>query len=83
MHSPCVVAAQRLDLAFNHLTDAGLTMLADALCRQLVDVSALSGLNALQALHLSGCLQLVDISALAWLLAMRSREPSDCKRARP
>merc|ERR1740130_353901 len=31
-------AVQSLDLAFNHLSDAALTTLGDALCRKLVDV---------------------------------------------
>ena len=51
---------QRLDLAFNHLTDAGLTMLADALCRKLVDVDFIWCAFELTHLYLGGNSALTD-----------------------
>ena len=58
LHSPR--GAQRLDLAFNHLTDAGLTMLADALCRKLVDVDFIWCAFELTHLYLGGNSALTD-----------------------
>ena len=58
LHSPR--CAQRLDLAFNHLTDAGLTMLADALCRKLVDVDFIWCAFELTHLYLGGNSALTD-----------------------
>ena len=67
VHSPRCAAvtslcggAQRLDLGFNHLTDAGLTMLADALCRKLVDVDFIWCAFELTHLYLGGNSALTD-----------------------
>ena len=47
-------AVQRLDLAFNHLTDAGLRLLGDALCRKLVEVDFSFCAFELTHLHIGG-----------------------------
>ena len=67
LHSPRCAAvtslcggAQRLDLGFNRLTDAGLTMLADALCRKLVDVDFIWCAFELTHLYLGGNSALTD-----------------------
>ena len=51
---------QSLDLAFNHLTDAGLTMLGDALCRKLVDVDFIWCAFDLAHLYVGGNSALTD-----------------------
>ena len=49
-------------------------------CDELVDVSALGTLTALQELDLSVCRQLVDVSAWGMLTALRTLDLSRCRQ---
>ena len=68
-------AVQHLDLAFNHMTDAGLRTLGDALCRKLVDVDFVFCAFELTHLYVGGnALTAEGVEALRLRLREAGRE---------